>query len=706
MSDRPRSGRLPVEPEAESAPSPEAAVRGVLGEALATRSGEDTRRRGWFWHWNSVVTQYSPLIGLKGVGLLNSYTVWTDRREESPHRGYAFPSQQREAEFYGEDRAELITINKILVALDLIEIRKEMVLRVDEKGRRWRVPHNFYRVKDHADGSALTSGDVLRVIELADRDQGVYRYIRRIFSERFAPIDRDNIWVGILAEIEQHEVWRRLAARARREEARASDRTRAGHAARKAAFGMPNDGDSTAPGPSTNDSETVAQSIRPESSVASTNNGLESDVGGINRGSSSPPSSSVGAPNRARTTGVARTNTTYHQTDTTTKRTNSNDAFEILSGANDVSRPAAGTEPGDVTARDVVVTAPSIGQLSAGPGGRGGPADAPGALLALRSFEEANARAATPAERRILAELAERYEAAAIATGDTRRGSGWLWVASAVNEAVEAGSAYVAPRRIREILQRWERDGLPAGTNREATPAEPEAPDIPLPHGHGSRKTWAFVTGLLGAALDRRELDELIRGVAIGGYQDGVVTLLVPGKARADRIAGEYRELIERKLSEAMRRPVRLAVASETGPEPTPPDGGRRLAPISPRPVAAPPQLPVFTVAECGLPNAQVWLAVLDEVAAGARVGSASLESWLRQTVLLDRGSDGRLIVGVASGLAQRRIAGRYGAELRRSAAAVIGVDVPIDLVITDEWLQHIAGDRTVVEGETDQLAG
>ncbi len=58
------------------------------------RSGEDARRRGWFWHWNTIVTQYAPLIGLKGVGLLNSYTVWTDRREESPHRGYAFPSSR------------------------------------------------------------------------------------------------------------------------------------------------------------------------------------------------------------------------------------------------------------------------------------------------------------------------------------------------------------------------------------------------------------------------------------------------------------------------------------------------------------------------------------------------------------------------------------------------------------------------------------
>ena len=204
-------------PGASVEPTAEATAGEVTGLAIgaeATRGGEDTRRRGWFWHWNSIVTQYAPLLGLKGVGLLNSYTVWTDRREESPHRGYAFPSQQSEADFYGEDRAELITINKILVALDLIEIRKEMVLRADEQGRRWRVPHNFYRVKDHADGFGLTGRDVLRVVELADRDKAVYRYVRRIFSPRFAPIDRDNVWHQILPELRRTELWQRLATRA------------------------------------------------------------------------------------------------------------------------------------------------------------------------------------------------------------------------------------------------------------------------------------------------------------------------------------------------------------------------------------------------------------------------------------------------------------------------------------------------------------
>ena len=196
-----------------------------------SRAGEDVRRRGWFWHWNALVTQYAPLIGLKGVGLLNSYTVWTDRREESPHRGYAFPSQQSEADFYGEDRAELITINKILVALDLIEIRKEMVVRADPQGRRWKVPHNFYRVKDHGDDFSLGPADVLRVAELAARDRAVYRYVRRVFSRAShrstATTSGDRSWRRC-----DNAVWQRLAARAAAEEDRASARTRAGHAAR------------------------------------------------------------------------------------------------------------------------------------------------------------------------------------------------------------------------------------------------------------------------------------------------------------------------------------------------------------------------------------------------------------------------------------------------------------------------------------------
>ncbi|MEZ4572841.1 MAG: hypothetical protein R2849_21485 [Thermomicrobiales bacterium] len=56
-----------------SAPEPATGKPGAGNES--NRSGQDQRKRGWFWHWNGIVTQYVPLIGLKGVGLLNSYTV-------------------------------------------------------------------------------------------------------------------------------------------------------------------------------------------------------------------------------------------------------------------------------------------------------------------------------------------------------------------------------------------------------------------------------------------------------------------------------------------------------------------------------------------------------------------------------------------------------------------------------------------------------
>ena len=742
-----------------------------LAPAAETRGGEDARRRGWFWHWNSIVTQYAPLLGLKGVGLLNSYTVWTDRREESPHRGYAFPSQQSEADFYGEDRAELITINKILVALDLIEIRKEMVLRTDERGRRWRVPHNFYRVKDHADGFGLTARDVLRVVELADRDKAVYRYVRRIFSPRFAPIDHDNAWHRILPELRGTEPWRRLAARAAAEEDRASARTRAGHAARRAPgdptpevgvvagadFFVPDTGDDAATTRNQNDTARGASPTPLTTSVATSNEGSNPDVGDANNGSTAKRATSVGPANQAGPTAVEPSNRTYHQDDlTTTTRHDPQEsepppAAETGAAARPLHRappyrhPAANAHPAEAGNLDTTPRLPSpVPQLlPTGPGDHDAPADAPGEAAAIRSFEEANARPATPAERNLLRGLADRFDPAARSATDPA--SGWAWVAAAVYEAVDAGSAFVAPRRIREILGRWEREGFPsdptapttssptaargerrrspaAGAGKEAVlagsnpggstgPAPVEflgaGPDLPLPHGHGSRRTWAFAVGLLGAALDRDTLLDLVAGTAIVGYRDGEVTIAVPDAVQADRLATTYHDLVARKLSEAMRRPVRLALLVAAPPSPDRSDpasstGAVRLAapPPSPgsttEPAADPPAIPSFLVAECGLPSGQVWSAVLAEVAAGP-VPRADLDAWLRSTALLGRGGDGGagspLVVGVTHALAQRRVADRFAPHLRAAVAAVVGRPLPLDVVVARDWLLAHASD-------------
>jgi len=548
-------------------PTPDAPVTGVVGDTSATevRSGEDTRRRGWFWHWNSIVTQYAPLIGLKGVGLINSYTVWTDRRESSPHRGYAFPSQQREADFYGEDRAELITINKILVALDLIEIRKEMVLRTDEKGRRWKVPHNFYRVKDHGDGFTLTARDVLTIAELAERDRAVYRYLRRVFSPRFAPIDGQNVWHDILVEVRATEVWQRLAARAAKEESKASARSRAGHAARRgnedeAVFSVPTRSDSEESEATATDSDndsatgdTNDSAGDQETSVATTNTGSATTDALINSGLNEDRPTSVAPANTAPATSAGPTNTTYHQVKSTT--TTRDEAVDNLAGEPD--------------------PAPSFGDPDRAPD------DLRATDITIRHFEEANARPSTPAERRLLRQLAERFDATAREAGS----SGWVWLAQAIDDAVSAGSAFVAPRRVREILTRWERDGVPveyrpAGGDRDESSRDPYRPvtgpagrshrpgevgrapvreSIPVPDpaerawvppvvaidacGMTSRQVWSAVLADLeaGSAIGRTDVATWLRDAAVLGEREGTALVIgVPHDLARRRAAGRY----------------------------------------------------------------------------------------------------------------------------------------------------------------------
>ncbi len=422
-------------------------------EIEPVRGGDDTRRRGWFWHWNSIVTQYAPLIGLKGVGLLNSYTVWTDRREESPHRGFAFPSQQSEADFYGEDRAELITINKMLVALDLIEIRKEMVLRVDEQGRRWKVPHNFYRVKDHGDGFGLNS----RGRAAGGRDWPTATAPSTATSvtsspPKFSPIDQRQCLGGHPGnEVRQMRIGQRLTERTTlTEETRASNRTRAGHEARKGRSFLPSGDDNPTPGNSSSDSDTVKAQTEKATSVAKTNNGSPVDVEASNNGSALESASSVEPVNQARATTVAPANTTKNQysllTTTTTNRENLDSTDERQNEENAAGMGNNGTVEMTASSATTAILA------SSGPGGKIAPGDAPGESAAIQAFEDANGRPSTPAERHLLRGLAAQAEPDANQQGGAQT-SGWSWVTAATYEAVEAGSSFVAPRRLREIIR-------------------------------------------------------------------------------------------------------------------------------------------------------------------------------------------------------------------------------------------------------------
>ena len=654
-----------------------------------------------------------------------------------------------------------------------------MVLRTDPQGRRWRVPHNFYRVKDHDDGFVLSGRDVLRVAELADRDKTVYRYVRRVFSPRFSPIDGDNVWHRILPELRQTELWQRLAARAAQEEDRASARTRAGHAARRGTAPhdpapgriVSIDGDDAATTVTGNDTDAVAILRDNQTTVATINKGSDPVVDGANDALTPIGPTFVAPVNAAAPTAVAPVNTTYNQFDlttTTTPSSSENDEPQILPDSTSAANHSdQSTPPSALSTQHSALST----QSSSGPGGAA-PTDAPGETAALRAFEDANVRPATPAERTLLRGLAARFDPAATAAGQVDAAipsSGWAWLAAAVYEAVEAGSAFVAPRRLREILARWERDGFPTDKDRPAAkksssdgpagrgrsgrasdrafspkkslaasrPASTgptsdppqldrpptsdppqldrlptsdfrpptslvellgEGPDLMLPHGYGSRRTWAFAVGLLADVLDRSTLAALVAGTAIARYHDGEVTIAAPDPTQAERLATTHRELIARKLGEAMRRPVRVAVLTSGAgsgeleqslgsPRPTAPSDRDLLpAALDPEPAA-----PSFAIVECGLPSGQVWSAVLADLAVSGQVSRANFDTWLRVTTLLGRSGEGEigspLIVGVPHALAQRRVAARFLPALRAALSAVIGAPLDVEIVVARDWL-------------------
>lgn len=683
-------------------------LTGIVGDASVTsgqsRSGEDTRRRGWFWHWNSIVTQFAPIIGLKGVGLLNSYTVWTDRREDSRHRGFAFPSQQSESDFYGEDRNELITINKLLVCLDLIEIRKEMVPRTDERGRRWKVPHNLYRVKDHGDEFNLTTRDVMRVALLADNDRAVYRYVRRIFSAKFAPIDRDNIWHQILDDVRPTDVWQRLAARTERDETRASARSKAGHASRrtpatKSVFSLPRGGDTTASEAtvvaSDNDSatdNTFDSGLSNPTIVAPSNNGSETSAAKSNNGFADNPASTDAPVNNGEATSVAPGSSTYYQelTTTTTRKVDKKETGEFPEDANLAGGPGTASPPDDRRDEDATV----------------------------RLFDEANSRPTTAAARRHLKRIAEDFADLAQVSGI----SGWVLVGNAIDEAVASGSAFVAPKRVREIVTRWSRDGVPelygggrggdGSSSRSSIPVTGEGVashrsgrDVGFPGGGDPDGIWDATCRELSGSLSRQAVEALREEVTIVGYEAGEVTLSVVTGELASTIRHEWQDVIQRKLSVALRRPVRIAIVTG-GPDDPDPDAVktpvRKKARTRPVPVGAPPPMPrtipSFMVRECGMSSAQVWMSVLDDLRGSGAIPKAEVDTWLRDSVLLGRDEEtDAFIVGVPHALAERR-AVRFLTPIETTTMQIVGFDCEIRIVRTQTWLAA-QDDATGTEG-------
>ena len=678
------------------------------------RAGIDARQRGWYWHWNGIVTQYAPLIGLKGVGLLNSYTVWTDRRDKSPTRGYAFPSQQSESSFYGEDRAELITINKILVALDLVEIRKEMVQRTDPQGRKWKVPHNLYRVKDRTDGLELQTADVLRVVHLASKDAAVFRYVKRIFSNRFTPIDRDNVWHRILKEVAGDPTWQELTEKTARIEARASARSKAGHKSRgkqeQSENGHGPSGAEMTAGHSNNrsfdpakhsngDMQIVQTSVAHSNAgpdvenrdVATGNSGSESDVDHINTGSQGGDASSAEATNNGPASVVAPSNATYYQeTSTTTTTTSESDSSTGNGGA---------TSSGDTSGQQAIPLDQSSVPESVGPSGlddnpaalqttdepgvdrpgqpaaqrsladpaAGGPLVGPGPLV-VSLFEAANNRSATPLERTLLGELERDAAEPADRCGET----GADWVAAAMREAVSSGSAFVAPKRIREIINRWASTGSRPGFAKLSPPSldaaeHAEPVEILLPRGRNAGRVWGLVLEELAGVLDEATHQRLFEGSRIAAYRAGNIEIEVPAAVQA-KLSAEYRPLLQRHLEQHIGRKVTVsfvAAPADTGQQPD----------QSPEPI-----LISQGDAEQGR---QLWRAILNEI---SPVVSADDLVRLGGALPLGQDAEGHIVVGASTSLAERLIGGRCRNAIEAAMLAVIGDPVALRVAAHGTW--------------------
>jgi hypothetical protein len=572
-------------------------VRGVTppggtAEGAVASAGQDIRHRGWYWHWNTLITQYAPLLGLKGVGLLNSYTVWTDRREGSPHQGYAFPTQDAEGKFYGEGREELITLNKLLVALDLIEIHKEMVLRQDDRNRRWRVPHNFYRVKDPRDGLVLNLPAVVRVLELASRDRNVFRHIRHIFGPQFAPIDRTSIWHYLLPELRQLPLWQQLAERAERE--RRGGKKIVALAPSDAASTI-DDNASTIPEPSDIDSVSIAPANEADPFADDNGGVIDADFttrtdgvarGDAERGGNTPdvvpgdavipstedegmtiiesaPPSFVAPMDRTYDQGGESKEETSTSTRSTSTRESVSDIFaalaerdrrermgippetvpEIDPSSDEMIPPAllpeqplppapALPEDGAVIVRALDVTDPTPNALAHQTASIG---DIEAALTM------ANGRPPSDMEISLLVQVARECEPAAQAQG-YGPGTGLGWVLAAIWEAVNSGSQFVAPKRIAAICDRWVIEGF--GADNRANPSAPPVytapPSWPMPTMSGEPPVSAPPAGSITDSAPLPTLPDI-------GYLS-VPPATAPGTAATEAEGRRLWEQVTRRL--------------------------------------------------------------------------------------------------------------------------------------------------------------
>ena len=528
------------------------------------------------------------------------------------------------------------------------------------------------RERDPPAGFSLTADAVLRVARLAEQDRSVYRYIRRVFSPRFTPIDAGNVWHAILPAVRSTDTWQRLTERAARDEARASARTKAGHARRTPDGSERQKYDTTGKednSPSANHREgnqatTVGENnTASETIVGRSNNGLASTADLTNSGFVPEEASIDDQTNEAPASAVGQSNPTYDQSGSTTTTTDFTEANADEEAGDERADPSADLDPQPVAEAAVI-----------------------------GAFEAANGRAASQLERELLGDLALAFDTRARRAG----ADGYQWVTAAIREAVGSGSRFVAPKRIREILSRWAKAEdhrvRPGAAPASATLAGDGYPDFAFPSGGSSRVVWRAVLDQLGASLDAGEMERLFAGSGIVRYAEGVVTIGVASEENADRLRREYGALVARKLTLVLGRPVRLRfeihadAPRSTGeslpadPSPEDPHRGvtaeRRLPPSR--------SIPRFSLPG-GLTNVHLWAMAQEDLE--RRLSRASWESWIRPVMLIGMENDGRtLVLGAPNAFARQRIESRLLPLIEETLAALLGRPVTARVEVASAW--------------------
>ena len=446
-----------------------------------SRAGEDVRRRGWFWHWNALVTQYAPLIGLQG-GRAAQLLHGLDRPPGGvapPRLRLPLPAERGRLLRRGPRRADHDQ-------QDPGRARPDRDPQGDGAPRR-------------SPGPALEGAAQLLPGEGPRRRLHPRHAATCCASPSWPPATapstatcgassrpaspRSTATTSGAASCRRcacTPVWQGLAARAAAEEDRASARTRAGHAARKGAAAE-TERLSRIPLPRRHFLRPMPVTARQSRHGGNDSGSVTSQTGERNlccidqhwfggrcwrdqQRFAAKPAKQRCSHQRSR---ANRCCTEQHDV---------SPIFDNNERRNRRERRRTARSRERTACQPVAKMTTTRAGRSGGPGTRP-PADGPGEAAALRAFESANDRAATPAERKLLRDLAARFEPVAAAAHQERDdvpGSGWGWLEAAVWDAVEAGSAFVAPRRVREILLRWERDGFPQP--RDPGPPRPEPP--------------------------------------------------------------------------------------------------------------------------------------------------------------------------------------------------------------------------------------